>query len=119
MAISQSSISALPPLRLLLCSLRLPYCPLPLTSFLFPLPRLESLHHKVTAEPTFRPLLLNQPLQRKVHHLAAQLPRKHEHHLCFARGEDERDVRDAETLRNEREPGAEVGDGVRGVLGKG
>lgn len=34
---------------------------------------------------TRRPLLLDQPLQHEIQHLAAELPQPHEHDLRFAR----------------------------------
>ena len=67
--------------------------------------------------PTFRPLLLDQSFQQEVERLAPHLPGKHQEYLHFARRPYQGHVDDAQGLRSEREPGAEVGYGVVGVLG--
>ena len=74
------------------------------------------MRRKQKPKPTWRPLLLDQPLQPQIHSLAAHLARKHEHQLYLARRDDEGDVSDAKALRDEGKPGAEVGDRVGGVL---
>ena len=65
---------------------------------------------------TLRSLRLDQPLEQKVERLAAHLSGEHEQDLDLARGPDQGHVDDAEGLRDEGEPGAEVGDGVVRVL---
>lgn len=65
---------------------------------------------------TPRPLLLDVPLQDPVQRLARHLPREHQHDLNLAVGPYQRRVDDAEGLRHEREPGAEVREAVGGVL---
>lgn len=62
------------------------------------------------------PLLPDQALEREVEGLAGHLAREHEEDLDFAGGVEEGDVDDAEGLRDEGQPGAEVGERVRGVV---
>jgi hypothetical protein len=63
-----------------------------------------------------RPLLLDPALQQPVAGLAAHLAREHEEDLDFAGGVEERGIGDAESLWDEGEEGAEVGDWVGRVL---
>lgn len=70
----------------------------------------------VFIERTFRPLLLDQPLEQEIERFAAHLAREHEQDLHFARRPYQGHVDDAEGLRREREPGAEVGYGIVRVL---
>lgn len=62
------------------------------------------------------PLFFDEALEGEVDGLAGKLAGEHEHDLGFARGPDQGDVDDAEGLGHEGQPGAEVGDGVGGVL---
>ena len=63
-----------------------------------------------------RPLLPDQALEREVEGFAGHLPGEHEEDLDFAGGVEEGHVDDAEGLRDQGQPGAEVGERVRGVV---
>ena len=63
-----------------------------------------------------RSLLLQDAFEDEVEHLAGHLSGEHEQDLDFAGRPDQRGINDAETLGHERQPGAEVGDRVIGVL---
>lgn len=56
-----------------------------------------------------RALLLDQPLQREVDGLAGELAREQQRDLDLAREQDQGRVHDAQALRDEGQPGAEVG----------
>lgn len=73
-------------------------------------------HAVAFAVHLFRPLLLNQPLEQKIERLAPHLSSEHEQDFHFARCPYQRHVDDAEGLRCEREPGAEVGYGIVRVV---
>lgn len=62
-------------------------------------------------------LLFDDAFEGEVDGFAGELAGEHEKDFGFAGGPDEGDVDDAEGLGDEGEPGAEVGDGVGGVLG--
>ena len=68
---------------------------------------------------TFGSFLFYKSFQEEIKRFATHLSGEHEEDLDLARRPDERHVDYAERLRDEGEPGAEVGDGVGGVLGKG
>ncbi len=61
-------------------------------------------------------LLLDQALQQEVGRLAGELAGEEEQNLGLARRPDQGGVDDAQRLRNEGEPGANVRDGVGWVL---
>ena len=61
-------------------------------------------------------LLPDQALEREVEGLAGHLPGEHEENLDLARGVEQRHVDDAERLRDQGQPGAEVGDRVGRVV---
>ena len=68
---------------------------------------------------TFGSFLFYKSFQEEIKRFATHLSGEHEEDLDLARRPDERHVDYAERLRDEGEPGAEVGDGVGGVLGVG
>lgn len=73
--------------------------------------------HAVTlAVHLFRPLLLQKALQAEIQRFAGHLAAEHQEDLDFARRPDQRGVDDAEPLRHERQPGAEVGNGIVRIL---
>ena len=65
-----------------------------------------------------RSLLLQDAFEDEVENLASHLPGEHEQDLDFTGRPDQRGINDAETLGHERQPGAEVGDGIVRVLGE-
>ena len=65
---------------------------------------------------TGRPLFLDQPFQREIQHFTTELAEAHEHDLGLARRPYQSRVDDAESLRDEGEPGAEIGNWVVGIL---
>ena len=65
---------------------------------------------------TRRPLFLDQPFQREIQHLTPELAKPHEHDLGFAGRPYESRVDNAESLRGEGKPGAEIGNRVVGIL---
>jgi hypothetical protein len=65
---------------------------------------------------TPRSLLLDVALQDPIERFAGHLPGKHQANLNLAVAPYQRSVDDAEPLRHEREPGAEVREAVGGVL---
>ena len=66
---------------------------------------------------TFGSFLFYKSFQEEIKRFATQLSGEHEEDLDLARRPDERHVDYAERLGDEGEPGAEVGEGVGGVLG--
>lgn len=64
----------------------------------------------------FGSLLLQNPLQSKVESFARHLSSKHHEYLDFAGRPDQGCVYHAETLWHKGQPGAEVGDGIVGIL---
>jgi hypothetical protein len=58
------------------------------------------------------------PLQHPIERFARHLAGEHESNLDLAIGPYQRRVHNAEALRHESQPGAEVGDAVRGILAR-
>ena len=65
---------------------------------------------------TARPLLPHGPLDGEIQRFAAHLPREHQGDFDLARRPYQDHVGCAEFLRDQGQPGAEVGDAVGGVL---
>ena len=65
-----------------------------------------------------RSFLFQYAFQGEIKSLACHLPAEHHEDLDFAGRPDQRCVDDAEALGNEGQPGAEVGNGIIGVLGR-